>query len=86
MDYDFETRERGSTRHKLEEATYFLGQMKRSLEDDKIFSFNLSAFITAARSVTLLMKGEFSHATGFSTWIESKQDCWCPTTLSSLIR
>jgi hypothetical protein len=39
--------------HKLEEAEYFFEEMKRNIENVKIFTFNLSAFITAARSVTL---------------------------------
>jgi hypothetical protein len=68
------SREKGSTRHKLEEASYFFDQMKRSLEDDRVFSFNLSAFITAARSVTCFMDKEFKHATGFDKWRESKQE------------
>lgn len=43
------------TRRKLEEAEYFFKQMKESIEDDKIFSYNLSAFVTAARSISLFM-------------------------------
>ena len=74
MSYNFETRDKGSTRHKLEEATYFLGQMKSTLEDDKVFSFNLSAFVTAARSVTMIMNVEFAHVTGFKSWYENKQE------------
>jgi hypothetical protein len=65
LSYDFENREKGSTIHKLEEAAYFLGQMKSTVEDDKVYSFNLSAFVTAARSVTLIMNVEFAHVTGF---------------------
>ena len=48
--------------------------MKRTLEDDKVFSFNLSAFVTAARSVTMIMNVEFVHVTGFKGWYENKQE------------
>jgi hypothetical protein len=72
LNYNFESSQKGSTRHKLEEATYFYQQMKLTLEDDKIYSFNLSAFVTAARSVTLIMKVEFAHVTGFDSWYKDK--------------
>lgn len=38
-------------RHKLKEARYFLREMEKSKESDQEFSFNLSAFLSAARSV-----------------------------------
>jgi hypothetical protein len=47
--------------------------MKITLEDDKIFSSNLSAFVEVARSVTWIMKVEFAHAIGFESWYEDKQ-------------
>jgi hypothetical protein len=47
--------------------------MKKNIEDDKIFSFTLSAFRTAARSITFFMQKEFSNDTGFNNWYKSKQ-------------
>jgi hypothetical protein len=61
------------TRRKLDEALYFLEELKINIEDDRIFSFNLSAFVTAARSVTLLMKKEFCHTAEFEDWYVNKQ-------------
>jgi predicted P-loop ATPase/GTPase len=75
LDYEFRRREKGSTRHKLEEARFFFDEMKRNLEDDKIFSFYLSAFITAARSIIdNFMQKEFKNITGFTEWYQSKQE------------
>jgi len=39
-------------RHKIGEAKYFLARMEESLHDREAFLYNLSAFGTAARSVT----------------------------------
>lgn len=61
------------TRRKLEEAVYFFEELKRNIEDDRIFSFNLSAFVAAARSVTLLMQKEFKHTPKFEDWYTNKQ-------------
>src|SRR5437763_15169345 len=36
---------------KLQEASHFLGQMRSSLEDPEVFRYNLSAFLSAGRSV-----------------------------------
>jgi hypothetical protein len=58
----------GNPRRKLEEAEYFLEGMKKNVENDKIFSFNLSAFITAARSVTLFMQKESQNVMRFKDW------------------
>jgi hypothetical protein len=59
-------------RHKLEEAQYFFKQMKESIDDDEIFSFNLSAFLTAARSISLFMQREFIRSTlRFDDWYKT---------------
>jgi hypothetical protein len=60
------------TRHKLDEASYFLEKLKGSIEDDRIFSFNLSAFVTASRSVTLIMQKDFQHDPTFCDWHAGK--------------
>jgi len=56
------------TRDKLNEACYFLEQMKEKQSDRDAFRYNLSAFLSAARSVTFLMKPEFHKAPGFKEW------------------
>jgi len=48
------------TRQKLEEAKYF-------------FKYNLSAFLSAARSVTLIMQKEFGKVSDFKDWYTEKQ-------------
>jgi len=60
-------------RHKLEEAEYFLEGMKTNVKNDKVFSFNLSAFITAARSVTFFMQKESQNVMRFKDWYVNKQ-------------
>ncbi|MCD6209368.1 MAG: hypothetical protein J7J01_00480 [Methanophagales archaeon] len=49
------------TREKLLEARYFLEQMKERQSDQDAFKYNLSAFLAAARSVTLIMQKEFAR-------------------------
>jgi hypothetical protein len=60
--------------HKLEETEYFFEEMKRNIENVKIFTFNLSAFITAARSVTFFMQAESQNVMGFKEWYAEKQE------------
>jgi hypothetical protein len=47
------------TRFKLQEAEYFLEQMKNNVDNYTHFAFNLSAFVSAARSVTLVMQYQY---------------------------
>lgn len=61
------------TQEKLEEAKYFLHQMESDLINISHFKFNLSAFLSAARSVTFIMQNEFSEMKGFSDWYGSQQ-------------
>ena len=61
------------TENKLEEAKYFFNQIKNSLNNPQILGFNLSAFITAARTVTWFMQKEYSANPKFKTWYEAKQ-------------
>jgi len=61
------------TREKLNEAKYFLECMKEKQSDRDPFIYNLSAFLSAARSVTLFMQKEFKHVSGFDNWYASKQ-------------
>jgi hypothetical protein len=62
-----------NTRNKLNEASYFLEQMKNKQSDRDAFRYNLSAFLSAARSVTWVMKKEFDKAPGFEKWYEKAQ-------------
>ncbi|MBI4304072.1 MAG: hypothetical protein HY665_07035 [Chloroflexi bacterium] len=61
-----------STIDKLHEAKYFLDRMKEHQTDGVVFRYNLSAFVSAARSITLLMKKEFQARAGFTQWYEPK--------------
>src|SRR4051812_42099977 len=71
------------TRHKLEETRFFLGQLeehcydklKAHLIDDNaavIFPYYLSAFISAARSVTWIMRSEYGAFDGWEVWWKSQ--------------
>jgi hypothetical protein len=61
-------------RIKLGEAQYFLGQMRDTVSDHEAFAYNLSAFLSAGRSVTLLLQREFAHTPGFKEWSVREQD------------
>ena len=54
-------------RYKIGEAKYFLARMEESLHDREAFLYNLSAFGTAARSVTQYAKEE-SQKKGRQLW------------------
>jgi len=56
------------TRHKIQEAEYFLLMIKQTFEDDDTFSYNLSAFLSTARSITCYMQKQYSHCNGFAEW------------------
>ena len=51
-------------RYKIGEAKYFLARMEESLHDREAFLYNLSAFRTAALSVTQYAKEESSKKGG----------------------
>lgn len=61
------------TRAKLLEAKYFLERMKEMQSERDAFRYNLSAFLSAARSVTLIMQVEFDKVSGFRQWYAEKQ-------------
>lgn len=61
------------TRHKLQEAEYFLSKMKQTLEADNVFYYNHSAFVSAARSITYCMQKQYKHRNGFEEWYCPKQ-------------
>jgi hypothetical protein len=56
---------------KLDEAEYFLGRMNRTKKDPRAFRCNLSAFLSAARSVLQLAYKEASGKGG-QAWYDSQ--------------
>jgi hypothetical protein len=52
-------------REKLNEAQYFLGRMKDVRNNREHFRWNLSAFLSAARSVTMIMNVQYTGSKGF---------------------
>lgn len=58
---------------KLDEAKYFLEQMKLSIKDRRVFKYNLSAFLSSARSVTFILQKEYARNSKFKEWYGKKQ-------------
>ena len=68
------THEFATLRHpveKLLEAEHFLARLIRS--NGLLFQFELNAFLSAARSVTLVLQKAMSGVPGFATWYEQQQ-------------
>ena len=61
------------TRNKLHEAEYFLDQMKVVYQRHDEFRWNLSAFLSAARSITFYMQKQYKRQKGFAEWYCQKQ-------------
>ena len=61
------------TREKLQESRYFLGLMTLTQAERDAFKYNLSAFLSASRSVTLIMQKEYDRISGFKRWWSEKQ-------------
>lgn len=61
------------TRHKLSEAKFFLEQLEANYGKLKKFDYFLSAFISSARSVTWVMRNEYSKVAGWEQWYASRQ-------------
>ncbi len=61
------------TLKRLEEAKILLEQAISRLDDHASVRTNLNAFIAAARSITWIMKKEFSKNPQFNTWYSSKE-------------
>lgn len=49
------------TRDKYQESSFFLEQMRESLDDDS-FRYYLSAFVSSARSITFILQKEYKHS------------------------
>ena len=70
----------GRTRHKLDEAAFFLEKVREHyfdvLDEDgqgRPFLYYLSAFVSAARSVAWVMRSEYSRAESWEFWYQSRQ-------------
>lgn len=63
-----------NTRDKLNEATFFLEEMKGRASDTNGFRYMLTAFLSANRSITQIMQKEFSKVSGFTGWYDLKQE------------
>jgi hypothetical protein len=59
---------------KYDETEYFLEMMKKKIEDRQKFKYNLSAFLSAARSVTFVLQNDFSKNPKFLEWYNRKQE------------
>jgi hypothetical protein len=53
---------------KANEAHYFLHQMMEHYHDCSRFRYSLSAYLQAARSITLMLQAELAHRGGFAKW------------------
>jgi hypothetical protein len=68
------TEEEGThTKEKLDEALYFLLQMRQHYIDKKQFIYNMNAFLNSARNVTWVLQEEFAHNSGFKCWYLKRQ-------------
>jgi len=61
------------TRHKFRETEHFLARMNECFEQDDEFRFSLSAYLSAARSITFYMRKQYRHVPGFSQWYCERQ-------------
>ena len=63
-----------NTRFKVDEASYFLSMMKQTFDNNSNnFIYNLNAFLSATRSITLFMQKQYSKKDGFKKWYGKKQ-------------
>lgn len=63
----------GSTRKKLEEAAFFLGQLAPNYMKERKFDFYLSAFISSARAIPWVMKSEYGKVPGWKSWYDARK-------------
>ena len=64
------------TRFSLERAKHDLSEMKTAFRDDEEFSYALSSFVEAARSVTFHMQKQYEIKEGFGKKVGDKWDGW----------
>lgn len=59
---------------KLEEARYFLLQMRAKYVDRMEFIHNMNAFLNSARNVTFVLQREFNAIPSLKDWYEKKRE------------
>lgn len=64
---------RSNTRLKLEEASFFQRHLDKHWRHIPQVDFYLSTFVSAARSVTWVMRYEYGKRPGWSEWFEEKK-------------
>jgi hypothetical protein len=67
------TERRGATRYRLQEAEFFLALLKKHHNHAMKFDFYLNAFLSAARSVLLVMHAEYDKVDGWKKWYDAKE-------------
>lgn len=60
------------TEHKLKEAKYFFRLLSRNKKSGEQFDFLLNAFVNSARSITWVMRAEFSKSPGWDPWFDER--------------
>jgi hypothetical protein len=63
----------GRTRKKHDEAKFFLDLMESNFGSFPDFNYYVSAFISAARSVTWVMRAEYQTKEGWEAWYDARQ-------------
>jgi hypothetical protein len=61
------------THYKLEEAKFFLLLLEQNWRHFPHVDYFLSAFVSAARSVTWVMRSEYGNKPGWTEWFDSKK-------------
>jgi hypothetical protein len=61
------------TKYKLKEAKYFLRLLSRNKKRGEQFDFLLNAFVNSARSITWVMRAEFSKIPQWESWYEERK-------------
>jgi hypothetical protein len=59
-------------KEKLEEARYFYSRMQAEVNDPKAYQYNLSAFLSAARSVLQYAEKEAKNKSGGQAWYNTR--------------
>jgi hypothetical protein len=62
-----------SSHDKVHEAHYFIHQLIENYHEPHPFRFQLSAFLSAAWSITWILQKELAQREGFAAWYEPRQ-------------
>lgn len=60
--------------NKLNEAKYFLKQMRKDTHDGQVLGYCFSAFVSAGRSITMALERNMSKVDGFKQWYAEQQE------------